>query len=118
MEKIKDYNEAKFDKGKVRFSLLDPKFLEGVAKIMTFGAEKYSVNSWQGVPDAEERYKDALLRHIYADEETDPESGESHLLHAACNLMFLYYFERKHEPEDEELQRRELEGAMALYEEA
>ena len=88
----------KYDGGKLRFDLVLPEFYEGIAKIMTFGASKYKPNSWQGVEDGENRYYAALMRHIIAyrkGEEKDKETGESHLLHAACNLMFLDYFKKK-----------------------
>lgn len=38
---------------------------------------------------------ESLLRHVFAfkeGENTDPESGLSHLGHAACNIMFLTYY--------------------------
>ena len=94
VENLGEYNEAKFDQGKVRYSLIDPKFLEDVAKVMTMGAEKYSEESWKTVPNGKMRYKDALWRHITSNG-TDDESGISHLAHAACNLMFLHYLENK-----------------------
>jgi len=87
----------KFDNDKLRFDLLHPEFEEGVAKILTMGAEKYSPNNWVHVSDPEDRYYAALRRHISAyrkGETRDAESGESHLYHAACCLMFLSYFEK------------------------
>jgi ribosomal protein L32 len=44
------------------------------------------------VPDAKRRYFDAAQRHIWAwkaGEETDSETGASHLAHAICCLMFI-----------------------------
>lgn len=85
----------KHDEGKVMVSLVDPEFIIGVGQILTFGAAKYEKNNWQLNTDLD-RYKDAALRHLYAylnGELTDPESGYPHLDHAACNLMFLRYFE-------------------------
>lgn len=82
----------KFDGGKPRYGLLPPKSLRGVAEVLTFGAEKYEVDNWKKVPDAKNRYFDAALRHIWAYKEgelNDPESGESHLAHAICCLMFI-----------------------------
>jgi hypothetical protein len=87
----------KFDDGKNRMALVDPLFVVGVAEVMSFGAQKYSDNSWQFLENAESRYKDALLRHIYAylsGESNDSESGLSHLKHAAANIQFLSYFDR------------------------
>lgn len=87
----------KDDAGKPRLSLLVPAFVVGVAEVATFGAKNYGVENWKSCDDTN-RYKDALLRHIYAylgGEKNDPESGKSHLLHASCNLMFLFWFDLK-----------------------
>jgi hypothetical protein len=86
----------KYDAGKLRYSLVPTEALRGLAEVLTFGAEKYEPNSWQEVENAEERYLDALIRHIEAyrsGEALDQESGLHHLKHAACNVAFLIYFE-------------------------
>lgn len=88
----------KDDQEKNRLDLIEPEFIEGVGKVLTFGADKYEPNNWQKVEDAEDRYYAAALRHLIAwrkGEKTDPESGLSHLDHAACNIMFLQHFERE-----------------------
>jgi hypothetical protein len=89
----------KFDNGKPRVSLVEPKFILGIAEILTFGAEKYGVNNWkEAKPEDIQRVKDALLRHqlAYIDgEKIDPESGKPHIYHIGCNLMFLDYFDRQ-----------------------
>lgn len=85
----------KFDSGKPRWTLLMQgcaKALAGVAKVLTFGAKKYAAHSWKEVENNEERYRDALYRHLNAiegGEAIDPESGLSHWDHAACNALFL-----------------------------
>jgi hypothetical protein len=88
----------KFDEDKLRMELIDPYFIEEVAEVLSYGAEKYDENSWQLLEDAERRYKGALLRHLYAylrGELDDDESGLKHLQHAATNIMFLLYFARQ-----------------------
>lgn len=88
----------KDDKEKNRLDLIEPEFIEGVGKVLTFGANKYEPNNWQKVDDAEDRYYAAALRHLMAwrrGEKTDIESGISHLDHVACNIMFLQHFERE-----------------------
>ena len=88
----------KNDQEKNRLDLIEPEFIEGVGKVLTFGADKYEPNNWQKVDDAENRYYAAAMRHLMAwrkGEKTDPESGISHLFHVACNIMFLQYFERE-----------------------
>ena len=82
----------KFDQGKLRYDLLPVEPIEEIVRVLTFGAEKYAPNSWQGVPDGENRYYAAAWRHILAwrkGERDDPESGIHHLGHAMCNLVFL-----------------------------
>lgn len=87
---------VKNDQGKNRLDLVEPEFIEGVGEVLTFGANKYSENSWQDVEDAENRYYAAAMRHLLAyrkGEKTDDESGLSHLKHVATNIMFLLHFE-------------------------
>ena len=82
----------KYDSGKPEFSLLPPWALESVAKVLTFGAEKYDVDNWKHVSNGEYRYRNAALRHIndyVKGEKIDPESGCNHLAHAICCLMFI-----------------------------
>ena len=86
----------KYDDGKLRYSLIPPIALKGLAEVLTFGAEKYEPNSWQRVENAKVRYLDALYRHLEAfrsGEIIDPESNLHHLKHALCNVTFLLHFE-------------------------
>lgn len=98
-----DFKEGqKFDQDKVRFDLIQYDCVEDVAKILTFGCKKYADNSWQRVPDAKNRYFAALIRHLTAwrnGEAIDSESGESHLSHASCNMMFLQWLEKNPQKE-------------------
>lgn len=97
-EKEDTHFDKKFDKGKPRFDLLDPYFEEEIARVLEFGALKYSANSWQDVPDAMNRYIAAMRRHLCAiqkGELTDQDSGLPHSAHMSCNAMFISYFTRK-----------------------
>jgi Domain of unknown function (DUF5664) len=83
---------SKHDAGKPLMGAVPPNALLTVAKVLTFGAEKYGRDNWRQVENAETRYMDAALRHLNAYQRggvVDPESGESHLAHAVCSLMFL-----------------------------
>lgn len=90
----------KSDKGKTKYQFLMRDLavqVEGMCKILTRGEERYGSNSWQQStkPLA---YLDACYRHIAAwnkGERLDSDSGQSHLLHAAINLMFLDWFDEK-----------------------
>ena len=92
-----EYYAKKADKGKLQHSLIDPEFIRGLAEVMTYGAEKYSADSWQEVENAKQRYTDAMLRHINAwqrGSKVDEESELPHLLHASVNAMFLMWLEK------------------------
>lgn len=90
--------DFKYDSGKLLVNLVDPNYIEDIAKVLTYGAEKYQPNSWQNLANAEDRYKNALLRHTLAylkGELIDEESELTHLSHMATNIMFLSHFERE-----------------------
>lgn len=81
----------KFDTGKPRLGLIDTIFLWGLARVLTFGAQKYAAHNWRKGIECDRLY-DALQRHLTAwnaGEDIDAESGLNHLDHAACELMFL-----------------------------
>lgn len=84
---------AKDDSGKNRVSLVLGGFAEAileVCKVGTFGANKYTDNGWQSVPNGIARYEDALFRHFLAyksGEFLDPESKLPHLAHCAWNAL-------------------------------
>lgn len=85
----------KDDEGKLRWSLLPWRALAKVVEVLEYGAGKYRAHAWVEVESAEDRYKEALLRHVAAfasGELIDPESGKSHLAHVACNALFLLHF--------------------------
>lgn len=81
----------KFDKEKPRMDLLDADALEGLAKVLTFGAQKYAANNWRNGIEYS-RLTAAILRHLMAiqrGEDLDPESGLPHIDHLGCCWMFL-----------------------------
>lgn len=82
---------AKLDRGKPDASLLlmFGKALEEVARVGTFGAEKYTRGGWQHVAKGYTRYAAALLRHLFKSnyEDYDPDSGLLHIAHAAWNAL-------------------------------
>ena len=87
---------TKYDEGKLRYDLVPSDALREVVRVVTFGANKYGPANWQSVADSKARYTAALMRHIEAwrsGENFDPESKLHHLAHAACNCLFLLWFE-------------------------
>lgn len=84
----------KDDSGKVRLDLLPPEALTEIAKVLTFGAQKYAAHNWRG-GFVWSRTIAALLRHFFAwmrGEDNDPETGLSHIAHVGCNVLFLLTF--------------------------
>jgi hypothetical protein len=82
----------KFDIGKLQYGLVPPNALKETVKVLTAGAEKYDKNNWQIVPDAQNRYFDALQRHLWdwkMGHQNDPETNLNHLAHVVCNALFL-----------------------------
>lgn len=82
----------KLDNGKAPLHLIAPDFKFGLARVLAFGAKKYSAWSWT---KGKEWSRDLAAIHRHLDqwaggEDLDPETGESHLLHAGCDIMFLF----------------------------
>jgi hypothetical protein len=95
-DKKKKPTGKKFDKGKLRWDLLPTKPLESVIRVLMLGSKKYGDDNWKVVPGYKKRYYAACLRHLtvwWEGEKIDPESGESHLGHAMCCLIFLLWHE-------------------------
>lgn len=84
---------AKLDVGKNRLGLVLNGFalaLQEVGLVGTFGANKYTANGWQTVPNGIERYTDAMYRHLLkeaAGEEIDPDSEMLHAAQVAWNAL-------------------------------
>ena len=77
---------AKLDAGKPRLGLIFKGFARAlweVGKVGTFGADKYSDNGWMEVEDGEERYFDALCRHMLKEAIEGEVDFDSQCLHKA-----------------------------------
>ena len=85
---------VKYDSDKPRFSLLPLKQVWDIVAVLEACAKKYAPDNWQKVPNAENRYFDAAMRHLCAwrsGEKRDPKTNLPHLAHAACCLLFLMW---------------------------
>jgi hypothetical protein len=81
----------KLDTGKLRHDLLPPDALSEVARIFTFGAEKYADRNWEKGMDWGRVYA-AQQRHMLAfwgGEMYDPETGMLHTAHATFGTLVL-----------------------------
>ena len=87
-------NDRKDDK--TRWELIPLDCLEDIARVYTEGAKKYGENTWQYLDNGYERYKGALLRHLYAAEhdEFDEETGCRHLAQVAWNAIALLWISK------------------------
>lgn len=81
----------KADDGKPRFDLLPWPALAACQRVFEHGGRKYAAwNYARGM--AWLRLWNAAMRHLTAwalGEDNDPETGESHLTHAACSVLML-----------------------------
>jgi hypothetical protein len=108
----------KYDKGKARWSLLPWVAVREVVRVLTWaatpkseGGNGYPAHGWKTVENAEERYRDALHRHLVDREQGemyDDASGLLSMAHAGCCVLFLLAFDvmnyptRKTDPLPEE----------------
>lgn len=107
MNKHVNLDGRKDDAGKERIELVPPELVFAVARILTFGAAKYTDRNWEkGMSWG--RVFGALMRHMWAwwggqgptttsflFGDTDAETGQSHLWHAACCIAFLIAYEER-----------------------
>jgi hypothetical protein len=90
---------VKDDSDKPRLDLVLGDFanaLWAVGLVGTYGAKKYTDKGWHEVPNAQERYANALLRHYLrykTGEYIDLESGLGHLAHMAWNALAILQLE-------------------------
>ena len=94
---------VKFDQGKPAFEYLDAGFLTEIAAVLEYGATKYAPRNWE-IGMRWGRCFGAGMRHLWAywsGEEKDPDTGFSHLAHAACCIMFLHAYQSRNIGEDD-----------------
>lgn len=98
---------VKADDTKDRIDLIPPEMIFGVARVLTFGVDKYEDRNWEkGMRWG--RVFASLMRHMWAWwggagpttknfllGDTDAETGMSHLWHAGACLAFLIAYEER-----------------------
>lgn len=95
---------ARDNGGKVQLSLFPFHLLAGTCRVFMAGTLKYKAFNWaKGMPWSS--CMDCLLRHLfkwwYCGEDVDPESGEHHLDHVMCNLLFLIHMRKTYPDGDD-----------------
>lgn len=79
------------------FKFLNWDFLKECSEVMEIGLPKHGFESYKKYTKNDiKEIKKSLVRHIkdyLQGEKNDKDSGKSHLAHAKCNLMFLYYID-------------------------
>ena len=94
----------RYNNGKPDYSLIPLASLKEAAKVLEYGATKYARDNWRKPTNWSVSYA-CLMRHMAAwqsGEDLDPESGFSHLGHAACNILQMLDMLENH---PEELER-------------
>lgn len=93
----------KYDTGKRQWDLLPFDSVAKIVEVLEFGAKKYTARNWE-LGFAYSRIFNSLQRHLIAwfqGEDNDPETGLSHMAHAACNTLFLLTFISRKVGEDD-----------------
>ena len=88
---------VKYDEGKPRLGEMMVDFavpMRELARVWEFGANKYEKSNWKKVDNAIDRYTNALVRHLLAEEENiyDDESKLLHASHIAFNALARLHF--------------------------
>lgn len=86
----------RFNNGKLRYDLVEPRAFRDFVEVLTDGAEKYDPRNWENGLSWTSVIA-SLKRHIAAielGEDIDIEHNRLHVAHAACNIHFLnaYYY--------------------------
>jgi hypothetical protein len=108
MKEAKQEPGKKYDAGKPRLELISRSGEEGLARVLTMGAEKYDAWNWyKGMSWS--RLLGAMKRHtaaFAAGENLDPESGLPHIDHVqACAHFLSTYFHERLGNDDRQVQK-------------
>ena len=85
----------RFNQGKIRYDLISTHALRELAKVMSYGAQKYDDRNWEKGLLWIKSCCASLERHLMAfksGEDFDEESGELHIAHVMANASFIAHF--------------------------
>ena len=97
---------TKDDGGKIRFDLIPPEIEEELARVVTYGANKYGARNCEKGFGYGRLYA-AARRHLnafWSGEDRDKESGLPHLSHALWNIGMLIVQQQRRIGEDDRSQ--------------
>ena len=83
--------------GKTEWCLMPFEAVEQITRILSFGARKYAPDNWKLGNPWTDTYN-SLCRHLFKwreGEDRDPETGELHMAHIGCNVVFLLMYQLK-----------------------
>jgi hypothetical protein len=110
-------NGTKFDAGKAPWALVPFDATTEVVKVLGAGSAKYGGRNWEKGMDFSRPFS-ATMRHLTAwwqGEDHDPETGLSHLAHAACNTLFLLAYSLRGVGRDDRPNLVEVEPVEASF---
>jgi len=89
----------KYDNDKPPHALIPPECLTDIAEVLGYGAKKYGAQNWRNdlKTTSFSRTYSSIQRHLnayWSGEDDDPESGLSHLAHAATQIFILMIQDR------------------------
>jgi hypothetical protein len=106
-------DHLKLDHGKLPWHLLPWDAVEGIVKVLAYGARKYAPRGWEEGMDWE-RVDSALSRHLTdwrLRRGVDADTGYSHLWHAGCCILFLIAYEMRGIGKDSRPRSSEVTGS-------
>ncbi len=137
---IKKEQGLRYNKGKVKYSLIPKSAIKELASVLTYGAEKYTVRDDKGniISDGSNNWRkgltwqsvrDSIDRHLAAFDDSQDFDDESHLLHLGhvmANVSFLIDFyktfpegdNRNHKYLNQKRIAFDIDGVLASFSEA
>lgn len=96
---------TKLDTGKPQMWLVPMESIRAIAILMTKALDKYpDKDNWKKIDNGEERYLNALLRHLCEIQEgidIDEETGLPHAYAVGANALFyLYHYMKRQDEQD------------------
>lgn len=101
MPEVEEKKSLRLNSGKIQTREVDPSFIMGIAEVLTKSREKYDAYNWTLPTKLSTPYESAM-RHLMLfqqGEDLDKDTGMSHLLHIATNIMFMHYHITNHPDE-------------------